>query len=203
MSTSETSSDPAGHHDWHSVEYVDDWITKDYTRDDERRPVLRRVAQLLPLPRDRAVRVLDIGGGYGMLSREVLDEWPDATVVLHDFSAPMFDQARRRLADVGDRLAFHHGDLRDASWTEGLTVPFDAVVSALAVHNVRDPAVIRRLQRDVFALLAPGGAFLDVDIMRPPASPETQLAWLRDAGFARAEAVWTDGAQTLLAAFRT
>ena len=198
----ETNSDPAGHHDWHSVAYVDDWITNDYTRDDERRPVLRHLAQLLPLPRDRPVRVLDIGGGYGMLSREVLDEWPDATVVLHDFSAPMFDQARHRLADVADRLSFHPGDLRDSSWTDGLAVPFDAVVSALAIHNVRDAAVIRRIQRDVFGILAPGGGFLNVDIMRPPASPETQLGWLRDAGFARADQVWTDGARTLLAAFR-
>ncbi len=197
-----TTSDPAGHHDWHSAAYVDDWIAQDRTRDEERRPVLRRVAQMLDLPRDRPAHVLDVGGGYGMLSGEVLDEWPDATVVLQDFSEPMFDHARERLAGFAPRLSFHQSDLRDPSWTAGLATPFDAVVSALAIHNVRDPAVIERVQREIFGLVAPGGCFVEVDIMREPASAETQLEWLRGAGFRRADQVWTDGTQSLLEARR-
>jgi cyclopropane fatty-acyl-phospholipid synthase-like methyltransferase len=197
-----TTSDPTGHHDWHSAAYVDDWISQDFTRDEERRPVLRQLARLLELPRDRPVRVLDVGGGYGMLSGEVLGEWPDATIVLHDFSRPMFEHAEQRLAGFADRLSFHPGDLRDPSWTQGLAGPFDAVVSALAIHNVRDPAVIRRVHRDIFGLLAADGRFLDVDIMRAPTSPEAHVRWLLDAGFERAAILWTDATQTMIGAFR-
>jgi hypothetical protein len=75
------------HHQWHSAEYVEDWIDHDMTRDDERRPLLHRVAALLPATQNPPLRVLDVGGGYGAFSAEVLGQRPDAHVVLHDYSS--------------------------------------------------------------------------------------------------------------------
>ena len=89
-------SDPHGVHDWHSAAYVERWISGDVTRDSERRPVLRQLAQLLPIGRDEAALILDIGGGYGMLTREVLEELASTRVVLQDLSDAMLDQARTR-----------------------------------------------------------------------------------------------------------
>ena len=132
MAAETTTSDPHGHHDWHSAEYVDHWISSDVTNDDERRSWLRRVAALLPFPKDQAIRVLDVGAGYALLTREVLDEFPSSTAVLHDFSEPMFEHARERLSDAVDRISFVAGDLRDPDWTDGLEGTFDAVVSSIA-----------------------------------------------------------------------
>jgi ubiquinone/menaquinone biosynthesis C-methylase UbiE len=179
-----TSSDPHGHHDWHSEEYVDQWIGKDVTRDAERRPVLRRVAQLLPFPRDAAVRVLDVGGGYGMLTREVLEELPNSRVVLHDFSEPMFDQARTRLGPLVERVEFCRADLRDPSWATAVEGPFDAVVSAIAIHNVRDPDRIRAIYAEINPLVADGGCFANLDLAFPGGlEVPAQLGWLEQAGF--------------------
>ncbi len=79
---------PHGEHDWLSGEYVDEWIRNDVTRDAERRPKLRRAAALLPFNRGCAIEVVDIGGGYGEFTRQVLEEFPVSSVVLHDFSKP-------------------------------------------------------------------------------------------------------------------
>ena len=120
MTTHEHSHPTGGHHEWHSKEYVDHWIDHDVTRDDERRPVLRDMMQHAPFLADAAVEVLDIGAGYGIVSEEALKAFPNARVTLLDYSAPMLERARQRLAAYADRTAFVTADLSTPAWTDGL-----------------------------------------------------------------------------------
>jgi tRNA (cmo5U34)-methyltransferase len=197
-----TSSDPHGHHDWHSAEYVDEWISTDVTRDGQRRPILRRVAELLPFERDAEIRVLDIGGGYGMLTREVLEELPNSRAVLHDFSQPMIDQARDRLGGLLDRVEFAQADLRDPTWVDAVSGPFDAVVSSIAIHNVRDPERIRTIYSEIQPLLTAGGCFANLDLVFPGGLElETQLGWLRAAGFREVGCLFEYEHQALMIGF--
>jgi ubiquinone/menaquinone biosynthesis C-methylase UbiE len=197
-----TSSDSHGHHDWHSAQYVDDWINNDVTRDAERRPVLRRLAELLPFERDAAVRVLDVGGGYGMLTREVLEELPNSRVVLQDFSEPMVDQARARLGPLVDRVEFVQADLREPAWVGAVGGPFDAVVSSIAIHNVRDPGRIRAIYAEIKPLLSDGGCFANLDLVFPGMlDVDVQLRWLEEAGFRDAACVLEHDHQALLVGF--
>jgi tRNA (cmo5U34)-methyltransferase len=196
-----TSSDPHGHHDWHSPTYVDEWIERDVTRDDERTPVLLRVAEMLPFPDEAAVRVLDLGGGYGMLTRAVLSTYPNARVVLHDFSVPMIEQARERLADVGDRVEYVTSDLRDPRWIDVLDGPYDAVVSSIALHNIRDPERIRAVYGELRPLVAAGGCVANLDLVFPGLEVDTQLGWLEEAGFHDAQSPFEWGGQALLLAY--
>src|ERR1700684_2372923 len=98
-----TTSDTAGTHDWHSSTYVDRWIADDVTDDEARRPHLRRPARRLA---PGARRLPHVAAGYGMLAEAVLEARPDAVVVVHDFSDPMLDHARRRLERFGDRVVY-------------------------------------------------------------------------------------------------
>jgi tRNA (cmo5U34)-methyltransferase len=217
----------SGDHDWHSASYVSDWIEADVTRDDERRPLLRRVASLLPPRAGGSFRVLDVGGGYGALTAEVLKERSDAQVVLHDYSEAMIEKAKERLARFGDRVTYVTADMSDPSWANNLGGPFDAVVSALAIHNLDDVTKIQRVYQDIFALLRPGGCLFSLDLLFPegpgladlyrrdptrdprwdvyvyPAGLETQLGWLRDAGFSEVDCVWKDLDQGLLWGLRS
>jgi trans-aconitate methyltransferase len=68
------------HHDWHSAEYVADWIVHDMARDPERRPRLQSMLAAAPFPRDAAIEVLDVGAGYGAVTEEVLKAFPQARV---------------------------------------------------------------------------------------------------------------------------
>jgi len=168
------ASDPLGRHDWYSDEYVRAWVDRDMHRDRDFSAILDVVA------RDRPSHVLDIGGGYGRLTRAVLDVCPGSTVVLQDFSQPMLDQATTYLADYQHRFAPARADLRDASWTEAVGRDFDAVVSAIAIHNVRNADLIARIYRDIAMLLRPLGWFAEVDLVE---SPEVREHLLVDAGF--------------------
>jgi ubiquinone/menaquinone biosynthesis C-methylase UbiE len=213
-------------HDWHSTEYVSDWIDRDVTRDATRRPRLVQMATLIPGAVDAPLRILDVGGGYGAVTSAVLDTRPGAHVVLHDYSAVMLDQARERLTRYGDRVRFVQADLADANWASAVGGPFDAVVSAIAIHNLFDADAIRRVYADIFGVLRPGGVFFnndhifptglaiatmyandfgrDISEVRvaPGASLLEQLTWLRDAGFSEVDAITKDHHQTILCGVR-
>jgi len=156
-----TSADPSGVHDWHSDAYVRDWV--DTQHDEERASLVRRMVHLIPSDPDASIRVLDLGGGYGFVTRLVLEVFPRARVVLHDFSEPMLAEAKEHLSAFGDAVSFARGDLMTPDWVENLPGEFDAVVSSIAIHNVRFPERVRGIYREVFSLVAPSGCFLNFD----------------------------------------
>src|SRR5689334_21841138 len=88
------------HHNWHSDTYVDEWVNKDRNRDEKRRPLLAKMMSLIPFRPDQAIRVLDVGGGYGAISTAVLDAFPNAKVTLQDYSEVMLERARRHFAGL-------------------------------------------------------------------------------------------------------
>jgi tRNA (cmo5U34)-methyltransferase len=100
-------------------------------------------------------RVLDLGAGTGLLAAMVAHAHPDAELVLLDGATGMLEQARERL---GDDASYVTADLRDRLPAG----PWDAVVSALAIHHLDDPG-----KRDLFArvhgALAPGGVFVNAE----------------------------------------
>lgn len=217
----------AHHHDWQSPGYVADWIARDVTRDAQRRPLLVRMAGLIAGDTDAPVRVLDVGGGYGAVSSAVLDTLPQASVVWQDYSPAMLAQARTRLAGYAGRVEFCLADLTDPGWVVQVGGPFDAVVSALAIHNLFDADVIARVYRDVYTLLRPGGCFLNAELVFPagellaglyerdPARDPDQavravasgglaqhLAWLSRAGFAEVDCLVKDRQNALLCGLR-
>ena len=188
-------------HDWHSTEYVSGWITHDVARDPDRRPLLRQMLSFAPYPRESDPTVLDVGAGYGVVTEEVLQAFPAAHVILQDYSQPMLDQARQRLAGRSNRLAFVLCDLTDPSWPQLVDGPFDLAVSAIALHNLRDPEKIFACYRAIHDLLKPGGYFLNCD--RFVEGMEPHLAELRKAGFDRVECPWREPPRAIVVAART
>jgi tRNA (cmo5U34)-methyltransferase len=105
-------------------------------------------------------RILDLGAGTGLLAHGVRAAMPDAELVLLDAAPAMLEQAR---AALGDGAAYRVGDLTDPL-PPG---PWDAVVSALAVHHLDDPGK-RALFARVHAALAPGGVFVNAEQVAGP-----------------------------------
>ena len=93
-------------------------------------------------------RVLDLGAGTGLLSAVVAEALPEAQIELLDASEPMLALAQQRLGDTVS--AVHVADMAGAL-PEG---PFDAVVSALAIHHL-EHADKRALMRRIHAALRP------------------------------------------------
>lgn len=116
--------------------------------------------------------VLDLGAGTGMLAGMVADAHPGARLTVLDGAPAMIEQAR---AIVGARIvAAHVQDLREPLPAG----PWDAVVSALAIHHLRD-AETADLYARVLAVLRPGGVLINAEqvLGATPALDAVVRAW--------------------------
>jgi tRNA (cmo5U34)-methyltransferase len=110
-------------------------------------------------------RFLDLGAGNGAMSELVLAHRPAAQAVLVDFSEPMLAAVGERLGESQGRWRAVRGDLSTPGWRQALPAgTYDAAVSGLAIHHL--PAERKRaLFAEVFALLSPGGLFVNLDFV--------------------------------------
>jgi tRNA (cmo5U34)-methyltransferase len=118
-------------------------------------------------------RVLDVGAGTGLLSELVRGALPDVGLTLLDGSPAMLAAARARL---GDDATYVEQDFAD-DLPQG---PWDAIVSALAIHHFPDDGK-RRLFAQIHDHLAPGGVFVNAEQVSGPTPRLDELygAWHR------------------------
>ncbi len=126
-----------------------------------------QLAAMLRIIRSRQApvrRLADLGCGAGVLARAILAAYPDATAVLVDFSEPMLAAARTALAGQQPPPVFATADLAEPAWRAAIAAhaPFDVIASGYAIHHLTDPRK-RALYAEIFALLAPGGWFVNVE----------------------------------------
>ncbi|MFI5806792.1 class I SAM-dependent methyltransferase [Streptomyces sp. NPDC051561] len=113
---------------------------------------LRRSARRLGLPDGAAgLRLLDLGCGTGASTAALLRAAPQAEIVAVDASRRMLEQARAKPWPSG--VTFVHAPAEGLE-EAGVHGPFDAVLAAYLLRNVRDPDAVLTAVR---ALLAPGG----------------------------------------------
>ena len=136
-------------------------------------------------------RVLDLGAGTGLLSAVIAEGFPEAQIELLDASEPMLGQARRRLGDaVG---AVHVSDM-SAELPAG---PFDAVVSALAIHHL-EHLDKRALMARIHGALRQGGVLINaeqVDAATPELTAVYERRWAEDCRALGATEAEIDGAR--------
>jgi tRNA (cmo5U34)-methyltransferase len=157
-----------------------------------------------------ARRILDLGTGDGrLLALLRIDRARSAGVGL-DVSEPMLAAARERFAgDAGVELVRH-----DMSRPLPDLGAFDAVVSCFAIHHLEHERK-RSLFAQVFERLEPGAVFANLEHVASPTQRlhrrfyiaigygpdfedpsnrlldvETQLGWLREAGFEDVDCYW-------------
>jgi ubiquinone/menaquinone biosynthesis C-methylase UbiE len=193
-------SDPWDHHDWSSRRYVADWAERQDQREADRQKIFQSMAKLLPYGRKASIRILDLGAGYGALAHFLLGYFPNATAVCQDGSSEMAKLGRERMKSLKGRVKYILCDFSKPGWSRKIEGPFEAVVSSIAIHNVRSHDVIRAIYGETFSLVRPGGCFLNFDRMTP--SLEEQVKWLREAGFDKAKSFWDGGRRALVGGFR-
>jgi tRNA (cmo5U34)-methyltransferase len=156
------------HHDWTSDTYVEEWVTRQRAADSTRAQRFQLLCDLFPFPTDSTVTILDVGAGYGPVSKFILDHCANATCIAQDGSTPMLQRARQIMASYGARFQSYQSDLFDKDWLPQQFGPFDAAVSASCLHNLRDFKRISEIYGDIRMHLKPGGVFLNLDLVNAP-----------------------------------
>jgi tRNA (cmo5U34)-methyltransferase len=157
-----------------------------------------------------ATRILDLGTGNGRLLGLLGAERPTMAGVGLDRSELMLAAARGRFAG-DERIEILAHDLNEELPALG---PFDAIVSSFAIHHLEHERK-RTVYREAFDLLAPGGVFANFEHVASPTrrlhldffaaideplehedpsdrliDVESQLDWLREAGFDDVDCYW-------------
>ena len=93
-----------------------------------------------------------------------------------DLSPPFLAVAQETLVLYTNRVNLLEVDLSDVEWVDQLmtkvgTTQFDAIISLQSLHDVGDEDAIARLYGLAKGLLAPGGLFLNADLIVPPDEP--------------------------------
>lgn len=158
-----------------------------------------------------ARRILDLGTGDGRLLALLRVDRPESTGVGIDISEPMLARAQERFTD-DSRVELLRHDL--ATPLPDDLGSFDAIVSCFAIHHLENERK-RSLYDEIFARLAPGGVFANLEHVASPTErlhrrfydalgfeadwedpsnrlvdTESQLIWLREIGFEDVDCYW-------------
>jgi SAM-dependent methyltransferase len=142
-------------------------------------------------------RILDIACGPADITVRFARAYPEARLVGLEGSPPMLALGRQRVAEAGldARVGFAHMVLPDPDLTQLGT--FDAVVCTNSLHHFHDPGVMWEAMRAT----ARSGAYLFVQDLYRPASPERAEAIVDESAGSEPEVLRRDFYNSLCAAF--
>ncbi|MDD3212567.1 MAG: class I SAM-dependent methyltransferase [Eubacteriales bacterium] len=170
--------------------------------------------------------LLDLGVGTGLELEAVYRRFPQARVTGVDLCRPMLDACAAKYAP--DRLTLICGDYTEQTWEPA---SFDAAISFETLHHLTEKEK-RLLFGQIYRALKPGGRYVQGDYSAKdeqeeaafqvewsalqstddscgrvhfdtPFTAEHECALLREAGFAKADAVWREGNTVLIVAEKT
>ncbi|TDC61191.1 class I SAM-dependent methyltransferase [Micromonospora sp. KC207] len=131
-------------------------------------------------------RVLDLGGGPGVLAERMANRWPGAAVTVMDIDPVLLALTRGAVPDL---VRSFDGDLSSPAWATRAGEGYDVVTAVMTLHYLAPPQA-RALYDDARRVLSPGGLLVVADLM-----PDDGVASVMNAldpadGAAAAELAW-------------
>ena len=126
-------------------------------------------------PRDRALRILDLGCGPGSVALRAAGHFPQAEIVAVGADPTLLRMGQAMALQRKAPIRFVQADLREPGWLEASGGEFDLALSATALHWLNQEPV-KKLYDRLYAALKPGGWFINADHFASD-QPETQTRY--------------------------
>ncbi len=153
-------------HEFHDEAYSCDWA-KRFVPTPARRQLFETLYRALMASIAPASRIVELGIGPGYFAEYLLGEMPSVHYYGIDFSAPMLELARARLANYSARTELIRADLVLDEWWASLPLPIDGVVSTWALHDLGGEVMTAKVYSACRSILRSGGIFLNGDFIKP------------------------------------
>ena len=150
--------------DWEQLQQEWDAQQEAYMPDREER--FAAMLDVVEVACGPAPRVLDLAGGTGSITRRLVQRVPDATSVIVDVDPALLAIAAGTFAG-DDRVTIRPADLAAPDWVAAAGGPFDAVLTATALHWLTG-ARVAAVYAEAWGVLRAGGLFASADHMRDP-----------------------------------
>jgi tRNA (cmo5U34)-methyltransferase len=120
--------------------------------------------EVLPFPKESALRALDLGIGTGYFTERFLSCYPQSSVIAVDGAKAMIDLAKVRLGSRAAKVDFRVADFRGLEQIGLRAEQFDVVYSSYALHHLNREEK-RAVVAKTLTFLRPNGWFLNADII--------------------------------------
>ena len=121
------------------------------------------------------LQILELGIGWGDLTRELLDFFPKAGLVGLDGSSVMLERARENLAPWSDRVQLLCTDLTDTHALEGLRM-LDGILTVSTLHHLT-LTQLDVLFEQIVNHLKPNGRFINCDFFYRSKRFRSRVFW--------------------------
>jgi tRNA (cmo5U34)-methyltransferase len=122
------------------------------------------VFNIISIPFDKEITVVDLGAGSGILLEKILNRFPMSTCVWVDYSEDFRKIAEERLCKFKNRVQFILSPM-EKNWMERVVSSPDLIVSMSAIHHLESEEK-RSLYSKCYSMLNSGGWFLNIDEMK-------------------------------------
>ncbi len=122
------------------------------------------MTSMLDFEKSQQIRVVDLGCGFGDLTRRIIDAFPLSVVFGIDNQSAILERTREKFQDSLDQVVFYQRDLNNSAWMNGLDY-LHAVVSSFALDYLpeeRHKAIVE----EVHEKLEPGGRWVSCEFFR-------------------------------------
>ncbi|MFA5251681.1 MAG: class I SAM-dependent methyltransferase [Phycisphaerae bacterium] len=124
------------------------------------RDMIDALVLAMPFDNDGRIRVVDLGCGTGTIAKRIKESYPKAAITCVDFAENMIKIAQSKLGALDD-ISYVMSDCLNFDFSAG----YDAVVSSLTLHHIRDEDVKKKFFRKVFGGLKNKGVFYLADLV--------------------------------------
>lgn len=137
------------------------------------RTMLEALLFSLPFPSGKTIDVIDLGSGTGNIALAVKKKFPRSRLTCLDLAENMLEISKARMKRL-KAVEFIRGDLSRFP----LDKKYDAVLSSLAIHHLRNDPDKYGLYRRIFSALKKGGVFYNADVVLGP-DAHWQLVYMK------------------------